>query len=171
MALWYDFYMKKSNGKKKYTTRLIGKCTLCRKKRPLVLDHNHRTNMARGFICGSCNSCLHEKFDNPKWRERALQYLDSNLGISYYKIKRSDPLNFYLQKKLSFNQYWALLDLKKTDGIGMSPGAFLKRLFFKLLHARNLKRFEKSDFYPMGHAYSVFNDSLFNISLKSELFT
>lgn len=36
----------------------VGICEICRKETELHLDHNHRTEARRGFICRRCNSVL-----------------------------------------------------------------------------------------------------------------
>jgi Recombination endonuclease VII len=33
-----------------------GRCAVCGVPAPLVLDHCHRTALARGYLCGSCNT-------------------------------------------------------------------------------------------------------------------
>lgn len=35
-----------------------GKCSICGDKQPLVIDHNHVTQIIRGMVCGRCNTCL-----------------------------------------------------------------------------------------------------------------
>lgn len=41
----------------------------------LVLDHDHKVNEARGFICGTCNTLLGMAKDNIERLERAIEYL------------------------------------------------------------------------------------------------
>lgn len=54
-----------------------GKCTLCRKKKRLVVDHCHRTGVVRGLLCGSCNTGLGSLCDDVGVLERAIAYLGS----------------------------------------------------------------------------------------------
>ena len=35
-----------------------GLCAICKERRRLVLDHNHKTNKARGLLCYRCNGIL-----------------------------------------------------------------------------------------------------------------
>jgi hypothetical protein len=56
-----------------------GKCALCgrdQKMRALAVEHNHDTNVVRGFGCKSCNhDLLGSLHDSPKMALRALVYL------------------------------------------------------------------------------------------------
>jgi hypothetical protein len=52
-----------------------GKCMICRRKRPLVLDHNHKTDEWRGLICRKCNAAIGFLDDNPKLVVKAARYL------------------------------------------------------------------------------------------------
>lgn len=53
-----------------------GVCAICRKKRTLVIDHDHKTLRTRGLLCGSCNRALGLLQDNPKILRAALSYLE-----------------------------------------------------------------------------------------------
>ncbi len=50
-------------------------CGCCERARPLLLDHDHRTNMFRGWLCRECNSGLGFLGDNLEGVGRAFQYL------------------------------------------------------------------------------------------------
>lgn len=52
-----------------------GKCHLC--DRPANrIDHDHVTGRVRGALCGACNVAISsERFENPEWRKKALEYI------------------------------------------------------------------------------------------------
>lgn len=52
------------------------RCAICSRIRFLVLDHDHKTNKARGYLCRGCNTKL-SGFDNPVFAGRAREYLDN----------------------------------------------------------------------------------------------
>jgi hypothetical protein len=52
------------------------RCAICRRKRKLVVDHNHRNNRVRGLLCDPCNRGLGEFEENPIALEAAILYLD-----------------------------------------------------------------------------------------------
>jgi hypothetical protein len=53
------------------------RCELCRKRPIRCVDHDHRTGLVRGLLCGRCNVIL-AFVDSPTgWYERALAYLES----------------------------------------------------------------------------------------------
>lgn len=52
------------------------RCAICDKIRFLVLDHNHKTKKARGYLCRGCNTKL-SGFDNPEFADKAREYLNN----------------------------------------------------------------------------------------------
>lgn len=55
-----------------------GVCAICGhqpKRKPLVLDHNHRTGDVRGLLCSDCNAGLGSLGDHPAILARAFDYL------------------------------------------------------------------------------------------------
>lgn len=56
-----------------------GVCCLCKRAngatKALAVDHNHRTGLVRGLVCGPCNSMLAHMRDDPQFAERVLTYL------------------------------------------------------------------------------------------------
>lgn len=63
--------------------RLNGRCSLCSRKIYCVLDHDHKTNKARGYICQRCNIRL-SGVDNEQWLARALGYLKNPPLAQFY---------------------------------------------------------------------------------------
>lgn len=54
-----------------------GKCAICNNRNKfLVLDHNHKTNKARGYLCRGCNTKL-AGLDDVNFMGRAREYLDN----------------------------------------------------------------------------------------------
>ncbi len=50
-------------------------CQICGKECNVVLDHCHRTNKLRGWLCGACNLAIGQLDDNPETLRRAAEYL------------------------------------------------------------------------------------------------
>ena len=50
-------------------------CEICGKDKRLVVDHDHKLNIFRGWICSSCNTGLGSFFDNKQSLENAIKYL------------------------------------------------------------------------------------------------
>lgn len=52
------------------------RCAICARIRFLVLDHDHKTNKARGYLCRGCNTKL-AGLDDIDFMRRAKDYLDN----------------------------------------------------------------------------------------------
>lgn len=52
-----------------------GKCALCLKERPLVIDHDHLTKKVRGLLCNTCNLSLGMFEDSIPILRKAIKYL------------------------------------------------------------------------------------------------
>lgn len=50
-------------------------CPICGVTKLLELDHNHRTDKVRGFLCGSCNRVLGHAKDKITTLLNAVEYL------------------------------------------------------------------------------------------------
>lgn len=51
-------------------------CDLCNNK-PQVVDHDHKSQIVRGYLCVTCNMGIHS-VEKEGWTERALKYLGKN---------------------------------------------------------------------------------------------
>lgn len=51
-------------------------CGICGQRRYLVLDHDHQTNKARGYLCRGCNAKL-AGIDNMEFMRHAKEFLDN----------------------------------------------------------------------------------------------
>lgn len=52
-----------------------GRCPLCCREKPLVIDHDHSTGKVRGLLCLSCNLLLGQA-ERGDWLSRAREYLE-----------------------------------------------------------------------------------------------
>jgi hypothetical protein len=41
----------------------------------LEIDHDHQTGRVRGLLCHKCNTMLGMAADNPRWLQKAIEYL------------------------------------------------------------------------------------------------
>jgi|694.fasta_scaffold119457_6 hypothetical protein len=54
------------------------RCLICGRKprkRPLAVDHDHKTGKIRGLLCGTCNTGMGHLQDSPELLEKAAAYL------------------------------------------------------------------------------------------------
>ena len=54
-------------------------CQLCGKEKKLQLDHCHKTNTFRGWLCNDCNTGIGKLGDDIESLERAIKYLKGEL--------------------------------------------------------------------------------------------
>lgn len=64
-----------------------GRCAICEAHdseltRHLAIDHDHRTGMIRGLLCGNCNRGMGLFFDKPGLLIRASSYLNDDYLLS-----------------------------------------------------------------------------------------
>jgi hypothetical protein len=55
-----------------------GKCGICGRCKPLVIDHNHRTGAVRGLLCRSCNTAIGLFGDSLEILALAKEYLSTS---------------------------------------------------------------------------------------------
>jgi hypothetical protein len=81
---WINWsYLRKYGITLKYYNELLikqgGKCAICRQKcssgKRLAVDHDHKTGIVRGLLCGHCNTALGKLHDSPEVIKRALDYV------------------------------------------------------------------------------------------------
>lgn len=64
-------------------------CMICEEEcwRALAIDHCHKKNIVRGFLCSACNSGLGYFRDNPKLLKKAAEYVRGTdimeMGLKY----------------------------------------------------------------------------------------
>lgn len=83
-------YFKEKERKRKYAARGLtvadyermvaeqcGVCAICKhpSERRLALDHDHKTNKARGLLCNACNSAIGYLREDPRNFFSAIDYL------------------------------------------------------------------------------------------------
>lgn len=52
-----------------------GKCAVCEKEKPLVVDHDHGTGAVRSMVCNQCNVAIGMLGDDPNVIAAAAQYV------------------------------------------------------------------------------------------------
>jgi hypothetical protein len=55
-----------------------GRCTICLRRRKLVVDHDHKTGKVRALLCDPCNTVLGFIEDNPARLRSAARYLEKH---------------------------------------------------------------------------------------------
>ena len=56
-------------------TRAHGRCEICGKSAKLSLDHDHKTQKIRGFLCNNCNKGIGFFIDDKKLLQKTIDYL------------------------------------------------------------------------------------------------
>lgn len=51
-------------------------CVICGSDKELVVDHDHKTGVIRGVLCGKCNRGIGLLDDSPERLRRAAVYLE-----------------------------------------------------------------------------------------------
>lgn len=59
-----------------------GLCAICRKRKIVVIDHDHRTKRIRGLLCLGCNSGLGHFQDSLRVMLNAVEYLAFRISAS-----------------------------------------------------------------------------------------
>jgi hypothetical protein len=69
-------------------------CPLCERKKEdvgyngaFVLDHDHKTGKARGWICHDCNNALARIRENPNILQKMIKYLKMKNREKYFPIE------------------------------------------------------------------------------------
>lgn len=52
-----------------------GICSICKKTKPLCVDHRHDVNKFRGLLCRECNAGLGSFYDSVENLQGAIEYL------------------------------------------------------------------------------------------------
>ena len=81
-ALWRRYKLRPGDWEAMFEAQ-GGCCAICKRvsknprdsKRPLVVDHCHKTNKVRGLLCHNCNLTLGKYDDDPNWFDLIAVYL------------------------------------------------------------------------------------------------
>jgi hypothetical protein len=69
------------------------KCAICKKEKPLVVDHAHYGDEAvRGGLCSACNCALGLFGENVAVMESAIAYLKHHWGLYHARVSAADAL-------------------------------------------------------------------------------
>jgi hypothetical protein len=72
-------------------------CQICKKDRPLVVDHCHTTGKVRGLLCSQCNSGLGHIKDNVDYLKKMIEYLERGTTdidwVEYPCQRKHDPVD------------------------------------------------------------------------------
>jgi len=52
-----------------------GKCRICKRRKDLYVDHDHKTGIVRGLLCQTCNTALGHLKDSVENLQAAVAYL------------------------------------------------------------------------------------------------
>ncbi len=69
----YNFSIEEAEA---FLENRLGICEICKENSLLVVDHNHKTNKVRGFICSHCNSAIGYIRENIKICKNIILYLE-----------------------------------------------------------------------------------------------
>lgn len=73
------------------------RCQICKKDKPLVVDHCHTTGKVRGLLCSQCNSGLGHIKDNIDHLKKMIEYLERGTTdidwIEYPCQRKHDPVD------------------------------------------------------------------------------
>jgi hypothetical protein len=53
-----------------------GRCAICRRKRKLIVDHDHETGTVRALLCNPCNLMIGYAGDRVGLLEKGIEYLE-----------------------------------------------------------------------------------------------
>ena len=65
---------------KKIKVKQKNKCAICKKKKKLVVDHNHKSKKVRGLLCFTCNSGIGMLKDSIDILKSSIKYLRRTNG-------------------------------------------------------------------------------------------
>ena len=75
MAIKERKYGLDEGGYAKMVIKQKEKCAICKRKRPLCVDHDHKTGKVRGLLCRDCNLGLGMFNDDPNLIKKAILFL------------------------------------------------------------------------------------------------
>jgi hypothetical protein len=77
-------YMRQLRGLPEATRPCPAQCECCGKRKATHLDHDHKTDAFRGWLCGNCNRGIGQLGDDVQGIQNAMGYLTSIDGRRSY---------------------------------------------------------------------------------------
>jgi hypothetical protein len=68
-----------------------GLCAVCGERKPLELDHDHKTGVRRGALCHPCNLMLGGARDDPRVLAKGIEYLARTRLLTVETPARVEP--------------------------------------------------------------------------------
>jgi len=66
-----------------------GRCAICLERKPLSVDHDHRSGKVRGLLCAKCNSAIGLVGEDPAVLGRAIAYLFRHRNSSAIEAEKT----------------------------------------------------------------------------------
>jgi hypothetical protein len=97
----YDEFLNRANGQGNL-------CAICKKKRRLVVDHDHKSTVVRGLLCQTCNSGLGMMMDSPLLLRIAATYVENSGTQKKVSPDEESPMRVAHANKILEEEYKSL---------------------------------------------------------------